>query len=282
MLRSHGNSYVHLLHSFHQVQSSIIVPWPVAHLSASLLHDERHGGALIEQSQLAILANGQWQSMIVTDSHWQVSGKFMHLMRLGHHLQKVTSMCSSERLPMTCIRIPLAKCNEKHLRATFAVAPDSSCRRGMQKCHHTEEFGGCHPPQTLSSFHTECNFNEKKPSCSIKIDKAWQTNFSIRTGRWKTTGHWWPLPAQLQHCAGPTCTCKNPIYASWVHIKTLQTHTHTHAYMYTHADAASILKPFTSHQSILKEITPKQSLNKSLRNKTNPLLGAVKSIGSPS
>lgn len=193
-------------------------------------------------------------------------------------------MCSSERLPMTCIRIPLAKCNEKHLRATFAVAPDSSCRRGMQKCHHTEEFGGCHPPQTLSSFHTECNFNEKKPSCSIKIDKAWQTNFSIRTGRWKTTGHWWPLPAQLQHCAGPTCTCKNPIYASWVHIKTLQTHTHTHthAYMYTHADAASILKPFTSHQSILKEITPKQSLNKSLRNKTNPLLGAVKSIGSPS
>lgn len=118
MLRSHGNSYVHLLHSFHQVQSSIIVPWPLAHLSASLLHDERHGGALIEQSQLAILANGQWQSMIVTDSHWQVSGKFMHLMRLGHHLQKVTSMCPSERLPMTCIRIPLAKCNEKHLHAT--------------------------------------------------------------------------------------------------------------------------------------------------------------------
>lgn len=208
MLRSHGNSYVHLLHSFHQVQSSIIVPWPLAHLSASLLHDERHGGALIEQSQLAILAYGQWQSMIVTDSHWQVSGKFMHLMRLGHHLQKVTSMCPSEQLPMTCIRIPLAKCNEKHLHATFAVAPDSSCRRGMQKCHHTEEFGGCHPPQTLSSFHTELQIN--------------------------------------------------PIYASWVHIKTL--HTPTCLHIYTHAVSASILKPFTSRRSIPKEITPKQSL----------------------
>ncbi len=48
---------------------------------------------------------GEW-SMAKHDSHWQVSGKFMHLMSFGHHLQKFTSICPSERLPMTCIPIP--------------------------------------------------------------------------------------------------------------------------------------------------------------------------------
>ena len=106
---------------------------------------------------------------------------------------------------------PMAKCYEKHLRATPAVAPDSSCRPGMQKCHHTEEFGGCRPPQNLAPLRTDCNFNGKKPSWRIKVDKPWDDKPIFYSNR--------PLmaiAAQLQHYAEPACTCKNPIYASWV------------------------------------------------------------------